>query len=209
MTIRRSLGPGGENTFVRFVFLKGIQGDDETTKRKINFSPGCFTNAYVRFCGNIANNVVFAGNRNGRFEYGAGTELNESFAVAYEAVGVVRQTDGTITIPYGDVSLSSGPEGKRTGYGAFLLDGGTFTGPPAGGLCMYGRYFHIRQRGGDFIVPYRVYNSKYDDDAIRTDVVFGGNGIARIDNKWLIYIFNNNIFVLFIIIIKRYRTYSL
>ena len=190
MTIRRSLGPGGENTFVRFAFLNGIQGNDESTKRNINFSPGCFTNASVRFCGKIATNVVFSSERNGRFEHGEGTELKASMVIAYgaEMMGVVRQTGGTISVePSSDNSFSGGKGGQRTSYGAFLQDGGYFEGPSNNGIYMYGRYFHLRQRGGDFIVRNRLACSVYDDAAIRTDVVFGGSGIVKINEKWLIY----------------------
>ena len=168
LKLRRVLAPGEDDHFLPFDFKGGLSMDDADT-RTIGFDPVVFTNAVVRYHGTIPSGLKHDGFRwDGRFDLASDIELNHMMYLAEtnDAVGIVRQQGGSVTLSDGTIF------GRNGGYPAYLLEGGTLTFP-SGDVFFEGTYTHFRQTGGTFR-PYDIHKTAREG-ALRTDVVIEGD----------------------------------
>ena len=162
-TLKHSNGSSDKNLFLKFVFEKGLDSDDGTTRRSLGADPGnpFFANATISILGPVSNVSVSSIGYNAR-------------------TAMIRQRGG-------EVVRSSSYIGQRyDSRVAFLMEGGIFTNitdtTDHSRFFSYSRYLNFRQNGGYFKVSRSWYRADGQNNesyhTIPADFVFGGNAEA-------------------------------
>lgn len=181
VTLKRTLGGGDENSFVKFVFEDGIDNATPETTKYLTTNPSTFTNATIVLHGQVATNVNMSTGGsmrwNGRFslEEDFSLEAKTTLYIGRSGHGVIRQRGGVVEPPgVGEDVTYLGNDG---GVGAYLLEGGTWYASH-NYFIPRGAYTYLRQTGGRFIT--HRFQSDSPANGVRHDYVFGGNGTAEV-----------------------------
>lgn len=159
-----SCSPAEDETGYFLPFDLGALSGTDAGAKTIAFSPAVFTNAVVRYAGQVASNVKHEGDRwDGRFEILPGASIGAVMKIAQAegAFGALHQKGGTVALAVGSVFGATGT------YPAYIQDGGTLTMPA---LTLAGDYSHLRLAGGAYTL------GKLTLGEGRSDVVLGGSG---------------------------------
>lgn len=174
-TLRRTLGNGDSDRFVKFVFSKGVDSDDGVTKRTLNYSPdgSGFQNATVSFDG-LVTNVNLSGNA--RIDIGIDADVELNNAIGYGSrIGVVRQRGGKARVTSAYIGQ------HQPSQVAYLLDDGLLEIKNSENRWYaYSDYLHFRQMGGIFInTSWNRPHSQNGAGTLPADFIYGGTANAE------------------------------
>ena len=180
--LRRTLGAGDANNFVKFVLCDGMETYDGVSKNFYYWYNGSYysdTNATFYLDGQVTN-ITFRGGANsgynGRFDFGEHIDLVLGSQIASYAgsIGVIRQRGGKIFAPSYYIGQTT------TSYAAYLLEGGSLTVRNGDTRWYaYGPYLHFRQTGGTFYCRcWQRPDSVNDENSLPSDFIYGGNAVA-------------------------------
>ena len=188
--IRRKIGTGNENDFVKFVFKEGMNSTGGTADLYYFYdgSKHSVSNATLYLDGTITNVSFYgadAGSINGRIDLGENINMVSGLSIAgnndntknYWAV--IRQRGGQVW----STGYYLGFKGSATA--AYFLENGSLTAGRNSDSRWYvfSRYLHFRQTGGTFVNTcwHRDLNQN-DEFTLPADFIYGGSAIA---SAWL------------------------
>ena len=187
--VRRTLGTGDENGFVKFVFKNGMDSHNGTTANLYYFLDKNLGNKYVAtnatmYMDGPVTNISFCGggrrSLNGRIDLGKnincvlGQSIGGNDANTSNFFGVVRQRGGQVLCN----GYYLGFKGSSTV--AYLLEDGSLAVRNGDSRWYaYSRYLHFRQNGGCFDLPcWQRPKSENNEYTLPFDFIYGGSAVA-------------------------------
>ena len=186
--LRRSLGDGDEDNFVKFAFSNGIANVNPEEVKFLVLDPYPFENVTILLDGRIDESVYVRYGRNAMARYDFGENLSFGGEIRLDAkIGLpvaLRQRGGDI-VQTRDGASGDGilfTEGADS-HAGWLFEGGSYcASDPSKYICFYGDYMYFRQTRGLFSVG-RLAIRNDTPGYIRSDFIFAGTGAAEIRGR--------------------------